>query len=428
LYLYQRLSGTEDVLPEQVAAWRYVEETARRIAIAHGYQEMRTPTMEQTRLFLRGVGVGTDIVDKEMYSFTMSGENGQADQITLRSEGTAPLMRAYIQNGMSSRPQPVKIFAFPSVFRHDRPQEGRLREHHQFDVEAFGEADPLVDAEIITLLMRFYEALGLRELTIQLNSIGDAACRPQHVAALRAYYEPRLGEVCEDCRRRFHTNPLRLLDCKKPTCQPIAANAPRIDLMLCAACADHFARLQRYLRDVGLDFTLNPRLVRGLDYYTRTVFEVWPPTVGAQASIGGGGRYDGLAELLDGPPTPGVGFGTGIERIILNLEKQGVPIPSLPRPGVYLIPLGEEARVRLHVLADELRRAGVGAYLGFGGRSVKALLRQANTYGCRWAVIVGESELAEEQATLRDLEAKSEERVPLNSVVARLTHEGMFTR
>src|SRR5581483_1336510 len=306
--VYQAPKGTQDVLPEQIAAWRLVESACHRAARAFGYGELRTPTFEDTRVFLKGVGEATDIAEKEMYTF----EDKGGTSLTLRPEGTAAVVRAYLEHGLHNRPQPVKLYTLMTAFRHDQPQAGRLREFHQWDAEAIGEADPLVDAELVMLLWRLLSDVGLRDLSVQLNSIGDAACRPEFIRALVAYFEAHLGELCPDCRRRLHTNPLRLLDCKNVTCQPVIAAAPRSIDYLCAACAARFARLRRYLDLVALPVTINPRLVRGLDYYTRTVFEVWPPRIGGQSTLGGGGRYDGLAELLGGRHTPGVGFAMGI--------------------------------------------------------------------------------------------------------------------
>jgi histidyl-tRNA synthetase len=418
--VYQAPRGTQDVLPEEAAYWTYVEQTARALAAMYGYGEIRTPTFEDTGLFVRGVGGGTDIVEKEMYSF----QDKSGGELTLRPEGTAPIIRAYLEHGMASRPQPVRLHSFVNCFRYDRPQRGRYREFHQWDCEAIGELDPLVDAELITLLWRFYERLGLRGLTLQLNSIGDARCRPAYLEALRAYYRDRVSELCPDCRRRLETNPLRLLDCKQPSCQPAIAGAPRLLDWLCDECATHFAALRRYLDAVGIPQELNPRLVRGLDYYTKTVFEVWPPEVGAQAALGGGGRYDGLVEALGGRPTPAVGFATGIERIIMNLKQQGVPVPAAPAPRVYLAHLGEAACREAVRLADALRQQGVSTVLAVGSRQLKAQLRQANSLGVAWVVILGEEELAAGEATVRDMASGTQVRVPLGTVVARLVAEG----
>ncbi len=414
--MYQAPRGTQDILPEEAPYWAFVEQTARRFAALYGYGEIRTPTFEDTGLFLRGVGDSTDIVEKEMYSFRDKG----GGELTLRPEGTAPIVRAYIEHGMASRPQPVRVFAFVNCFRYDRPQRGRYREFHQWDCEAIGELDPLVDAELIDLLWRYYEALGLRGLTLQLNSIGDGQCRPAYLDQLRAYYHERVDSLCADCRRRLETNPLRLLDCKNPQCQPAIAGAPRLVDALCAECAEHFAALRRYLDELGIAHELNPRLVRGLDYYTKTVFEVWPPEVGAQSALGGGGRYDGLVEQLGGRPTPAIGFATGLERIIMNLKAQAVPVPPLPGPRVFIAHLGEAARRAAVRLADQLRARGVPTQVAVGQRGMRAQLRQANTAAVAWTVIIGEDELARGVARLKHMATGTEEDVPQDAVAERV--------
>jgi histidyl-tRNA synthetase len=415
--VYQAPRGTQDLLPEEAAYWAYVERTARDRAALFGYGEIRTPTFEDTGLFLRGVGGSTDIVEKEMYTFQ---DKGGGD-LTLRPEGTASIVRAYLEHGMASRPQPVRLFSFVNCFRYDRPQRGRYREFHQWDAEAIGDLDPLVDAEIVALLWRFYEGLGLRDLTLQLNSIGDAQCRPAYLDQLRAYYRGRVDELCGDCRRRLETNPLRLLDCKNPPCQAAIADAPRLLDALCADCAEHFVLLRRYLAELDIAYELNPRLVRGLDYYTKTVFEVWPREVGAQSAIGGGGRYDGLAEQLGGRATPAIGFATGIERIIMNLKAQEVPVPALPGPRVFIVHVGDAARAEAVRLADATRRRGIAAQVAVGGRSLRAQLRQANNSGAVWTAIIGEDEVAAGAVTLKHMATGQDERVSREAALERLT-------
>ena len=420
--MYQSPRGTQDIVPEDAVVWRYVERQAAETARRFGYGEIRTPTFEDASLFLRGVGEGTDIVDKEIYRFQ---DKGGSD-LALRPEGTASVVRAYLQHGMASRPQPVKLYSLITVFRYDRPQAGRYREFRQFNVEAIGEEDPLADAEVIAVLWRFLEGLGLRDLTVLLNSIGDPNCRPEYVRALAAYYEPHKDRVCADDQRRLQTNPLRLLDCKQPACQPIIAGAPNVTDYLCDACQRHFDRLKSYLNGMGIPFELAPRLVRGLDYYTRTVFEVVPPRIGAQATIGGGGRYDGLAELLGGKHTPAVGFASGLERIILNLRAQGAQLPDVDGPRVFLAPvgkdeIGDEAKRRAMSLADQLRARNVAAQVGMGDRSMKARLRQADASGARLAVIIGEEELREGQATVKDLRNAEQGRIAFDRLVDYLS-------
>jgi histidyl-tRNA synthetase len=414
--VYQAPRGTQDILPETTAVWRHVERCAEAIARRYGYGEIRTPTFEEASVFLRGVGTGTDIVDKEIYRF----EDKGGTDLALRPEATASVVRAYLQHGMSSRPQPVKLFSLVNVFRYDRPQAGRYREFRQYNVEAIGDEDPLVDAEVIAVLWRFLEALGLRDLTILLNSIGDPTCRPGYVKTLVAYYEPHEAELCGDCQRRLRTNPLRLLDCKKPSCQPLAEAAPRTLDYLCDACAEHFAILRKHLEAMGLPYQIEPKLVRGLDYYTRTVFEVVPPRVGAQATIGGGGRYDGLAELLDGRHTPGVGFAAGLDRIILNMREQGVALPDPDVPDVFVAPIGAEAKLAAAGIAEDLRRAELATVVGTGDRGMRARLRQADSSGARVAVILGDDELRDRQATVKNLATGDQRQIPLGDLATDL--------
>jgi len=421
--VYQAPRGTQDILPEDVPYWTFVESTARRFAASFGYREIRTPTFEDTALFYHGAGETTDVVEKEMYSFR---DKGGAD-ITLRAEGTAPIVRAYLEHGLYAGPQPVRLFSLISVFRYDRPQAGRLREHHQFDCEALGDDDPALDAEIITLLWRLYGALGLRELSIQLNSIGCPICRPAYIAALRQYYTGKMlneetGEpvLCADCRRRLERNPLRLLDCKVPTCQPVADAAPSFVDHLCAECTAHFASVRHLLEIEGISFSLNSRLVRGFDYYTRTVFEVWPPRVGAQSSIGGGGRYDGLAEQIGGRHTPGVGFGTGIERLILNLRAQGVSVDDPTLPDVFVAPLSERGKDAAARFVSSLRENGVRVVAGVGSKSLRARLRNADASGARWAAFFGDDEVKDGTVALRDLQQTAPQSVPISDALIRL--------
>jgi histidyl-tRNA synthetase len=396
---YQAPRGTNDVLPEDEPYWRFVRETGERVCHRAGYRRVETPTFEDARLFLKGTGEATDIARKEMYTF----EDRGGEQLALRPEGTPNVCRAYLEHGMQALPQPVRLFYISPVFRYDRPQAGRYRQHTQLGVEAIGDGNALVDAEIIDLLAGFYDALGLGGLTLQLNTIGDAQCRPAYIIELRAYYEDKLDTVCADCRLRYEKNPLRLLDCKEERCQPIIAAAPTMAERLCEPCAQHFAELRSYLETLEIDFVLNDRLVRGLDYYTRTVFEFQPKEEGGQSTVGGGGRYDGLIELLGGKPTPGIGFGTGVERIIINLQRAKITVPEIEPPRVYVAHTSDAARAAALKLARRLRERDIGAVVGGGGRSLKAQLRHADALGARYAAILGERELARGEVTLRDM-------------------------
>ncbi len=416
---YAAPRGTSDLLPEDWPYWKYVRDAGERICELFGYRRIDTPIFENAGVFLRAAGAGTDVVEKEVYLF----EDRGGDRLALRPEGTANVIRAYIEHGMSSLPQPVRLYYIAPNFRYDRPQAGRYRQHTQMGVEAVGDAGPLIDAEVIDLEWTLHRELGLRDFTLKLNSIGDQACRPRFIAALRAYYRQRLDAVCADDRMRFEKNPLRLLDCKEERCQPVIAGAPRLSEYLCDACKEHFDGLKGYLEALGIAYTLDERLVRGFDYYTRTVFEFHPAEEGAQSSIGSGGRYDGLVELLGGPPTPGIGFGTGVERLIINLKRRGVDVPPSPSPALYIAHLTPEAETAALKLADAVRCGGYEALVGASGRSLKAQMRHANAKRARFAAIIGAEELASGEVTLRDLGDHTERRVKLGDV-ARAVAQG----
>ncbi len=413
---YQAPRGTLDVLPEVQPWWDAVLDAARATAALFGYERIETPMFEDASLFTRGVGEVTDIVQKEMYVFKDRG--GQ--DLALRPEGTAPVCRAYLEHGMHNLPQPVRLWYVMPNFRYDRPQAGRYREHHQFGVEVIGEEGAAVDAEVIELLWRLYERLGLSGLTLHINSIGDRNCRPAYLETLRAYYADKLDRVCEDCRKRYDTNPLRLLDCKNERCHPVIEGAPAFTDYLCDACGEHFSQLRAYLEAVGIGYSINPRLVRGLDYYTRTVFEVQPREEGGQSSIGGGGRYDGLIEELGGRPTPGIGFGTGIERIIINMKRQSAKVADRTGPLVFVVCQAAAARTAGYKLASDLRRAGVAAVVGAADRSLKSQMRHADALGTRYGAIIGERELADGTVALKDLRDGSQEALALDEVAARV--------
>ncbi len=410
--MYRAPRGTSDILPKEQAYWRYLEQRVVNICHLYGYERIDAPVFEDTGLFARSVGDATDIVDKQMYTFQDRG----GGSLTLRPEGTAPVCRAYLEHGLHNLPQPVKLYYMASIFRYERPQAGRYREHHQFGYEAIGDDDPVLDAEVIDMAWRFFESLHLRHLSLQLNSIGCKMCRPPYLAVLKDYYANYTGDLCSDCKARLRRNPLRLLDCKQPRCQQIANLAPKSTQHLCQQCDEHFNRLKRYLGVLELPFAVNHRLVRGLDYYTRTVFEIQPEEEGAQSTLGGGGRYDDLIEELGGKPTPAIGFATGLERIILNLKKQNVPIPALPRPQVFIAYIGEEARDVAIKLATSLRQAGIAVIEAVGNKSLKAQLRQANTHGVRRAVIIGEEELKTGTVILRDMTTAQQKTVSMGQL------------
>nr|BBH94634.1 histidine--tRNA ligase [Thermogemmatispora argillosa] len=408
---YRALQGFRDILPDEQPYWRFVEQTAVAVAELYGYRRIETPILEETGVFLKTSGETSDVVEHQMYTFEdRPGKEGRGQSLTLRPEGTAGVVRAYLEHGMFKLPQPVKLYYLSEpMFRHERPQAGRYRQHHQFGCEALGESDPAIDAELIALLYQVYRQLGLHAIRVQLNSIGDPVCRPRYVEALRAYYRPLLDQCCHNCQSRFQKNPLRLLDCKEPQDQAKIAAAPRSVDYLCQACHEHFERVQRFLSLYEVPFELNPLLVRGLDYYTRTVFEFTSET--DNTALNGGGRYDGLAELLGGPPTPGIGFGMGIERVILELKRQGIVPPAPERPRAFVVYMGKEPALKEAAvrLIAELRHAGIKAEMSYGDRSPKAQMKQANASGASYALIMGEEELAREVVTVRALRAEEAE-------------------
>ncbi len=410
---YRRPSGILDVLPEERAYWRYLEAVIYDLMATYGYEQIDVPVFEYTDLYVRGVGEGTDIVDKEMYSFRDKG----GDEITLRPEFTAGIARAYVEHHMSTRPQPVKLYAIGPVFRYERPQAGRYRQHTQVSVEAFGESDPALDFEILSLAYHLFDRLGFEHLYFQLNSTGCPVCRPRYIEALKAYYMEHYDEIDDDCKRRLQRNPLRVLDCKADQCQPVIAGAPRIVDYLCDDCRTHFDTLRGYLDAAGFEYVINHRLVRGLDYYTKTVFEVWAEGIGAQAAVCGGGRYDGLVEDIGGPPTPGIGFGAGWERIILAMKAQGINPPPLPTPQVFVAPLGEKAKSRAVQLTAHLRRSGIRTLLAFGRRSLKSQMREANRRRIHFTLILGEGELDRDVVAVRDMDSSQQVDVPLDNVI-----------
>ena len=408
--------GTKDVLPAEAYKWHFVEDTARRIAALYDLKEIRTPVFEHTELFLRGVGDTTDIVNKEMYTFLDKGERS----ITLKPEGTAGVVRSFIENGLAGGVLPLKMYYLTPVFRYERPQAGRLREHHQFGVEIFGGKGAETDAEVILLARDYIRALGVEGVELHLNSIGCKHCRPKFNEALREYLRPHLAEMCPTCNARFEKNPLRILDCKEEKCAAINANAPKAADYLCDECREHFEKLKGILDACGVAYTLDPKLVRGLDYYSKTVFEFVSCSIGAQGTVLGGGRYDTLIENLGGPSVPAVGFGSGIERMLLVLENTGKNIPAAPRVCAYVAGLDEEGRKAAFMLANELRGRGVSAQTDLAARSVKAQFKYAGKIGARYVVVIGADELASGQYTVKDMDDSSSVTVPAGEAAAWL--------
>jgi histidyl-tRNA synthetase len=415
--VFRALRGTEDILPEDQGHWRLVEAKAAEVCRLFQYKRIDTPVFEQADLFLRSIGEGTDIVEKQMYTFQDRG----GDRVTLRPEGTAPICRAYIEHGMHNQPQPVRLYYLGPIFRYERPQKGRLRQHHQFGAECIGSADPVFDAQIIDLAWRFYESLQLQGLTLQLNSIGCPECRPGYLDSLRSYYSSHADSLCPDCKARFSRSPLRLLDCKDAACQSAVAGAPRTLDYLCAPCSSHFEELKGYLHRRAIGCELNPYLVRGLDYYTRTVFEIQPADVRGQSALGGGGRYDNLIGQLGGRPTPAVGFATGLERIIANIKDQGIAPPATGAGRqVFVVSADEAGRRQAPTIASALHQDDISATFTSGDFSLKSQMRQAGTSSSRWAIIVGQAELGRDTVVLRDMTRASQEEMPLAEAIMRI--------
>jgi histidyl-tRNA synthetase len=405
--------GVRDILPGEVRRWQRVEAAARQTFEAYGYHDIRLPLLERTELFARGIGDETDIVKKEMYTFVdRSGES-----VTLRPEATASVLRAYIEHGLHVQPKPVRLYTLGPMFRYERPQAGRYRQFHQANVEALGETHPALDAEVIAMLLDFFGALGLGDrLDLHINSIGDSGTRPAYSARLREYLAPVQDRLCDECRARLGRNPLRVLDCKTPDCQPLIERAPSILDSLSPDSREHFESVRRCLDAMQIPYAVTPRLVRGLDYYVRTTFEVLAGSLGAQNAVAGGGRYDGLIQQLGGPADPGIGFAIGMERVVLLLGEDD----RGGGPRALLIPIGEAALTRLMPVARALRQAQVPVELGYGDRRLPRELERANRLGVRFAVIVGDTELESDQCILRDMKTREQRPVPLERLPLEL--------
>ncbi len=394
------IRGTQDVLPAESYKWQHVEQTALAIARDYGFREMRVPVFEHTELFQRSVGETTDVVQKEMYTF----EDKGGRSITLRPEGTAGMARALLEHGLHNEPLPVKVSYVTSCYRYEKPQAGRLREFHQFGVECFGAAAPQADAEVIALARTVLNELGVTGVALHINSIGCPTCRAEYHAALKAYFAARKDELCETCRERLDRNPMRILDCKSPACAEIAAGAPVMLDYLCGDCRAHFDAVRACLEEAEIAYEIDPRIVRGLDYYTRTVFEFVSDALGAQSTVCGGGRYDGLIDELGGPHLPSLGFGMGLERLMLILEAKGAKFPAPPRCEVYLVSMGEQAARRCFGIATRLRDGGVSAECDTVGRSLKAQMKYADKISARYTIVVGDNELESGRARLKNME------------------------
>jgi histidyl-tRNA synthetase len=411
----QAVKGTKDILPDEVAAWHRVEGTARALFARYGYREIRTPVFEPTELFARSIGAETDIVSKEMYTF----QDRDGGSLTLRPEATAGIVRAVIEHNLASTDPALKVYAMGPMFRRERPQKGRYRQFHQVDVEVLGVTSPSIDVEIIEMALAYLEACDLTRYELILNSVGDAKCRPAYVETLRAALREQASRLCADCRRRTETNPLRVLDCKVPDDQPVIESLPRISEHLCEECRAHFAEVRRELELLKIPYRLSHRLVRGLDYYVRTTFEVVSGELGAQNSVLGGGRYDGLVKELGGPDIPGIGFALGLERLVMTVP----PVPVEARCEVYVALLAAEALDFALQLQRQLREAGLTVLMDHEGRGLKSQMKRADKLGARFVVLMGEAELAKARWTVRNMKTSTQEEIGLDTAAEYLIKE-----
>ena len=408
--------GTKDVLPEQSYKWQYIEKVARETAQVFNLKEIRTPTFEYTELFSRGVGETTDVVNKEMYTF----EDKGGRSITLKPEGTAGAARMFIENGLASSPMPVKTFYITPAFRYERPQAGRLREFHQFGIEVFGSPTYQTDAEVIFASSTFLKKLGVKT-KLEINSIGCGICRSEYNKALKDYYKPHLGHMCQTCNSRFDKNPLRMLDCKEEGCKRITANAPEITDFLCDDCRAHFEGVKKLLSAQGLEFTVNPRIVRGLDYYSKTVFEFVSDEIGAQGTVCGGGRYDGLVAQLGGQQIPAIGFAAGIERLLLLMENTGVKLPEPQLPRIYIAGMDENTRAKAFEIATFLRLKGISAEIDHLNRSLKAQFKYADKLGAEYVAVIGENELLSGEVNIKNMKDGTSHTVKIKDIETYLS-------
>ena len=408
------IKGTKDVLPKDVHKNQYIEATALDIASKFGYKEIRTPVFEHTELFQRGVGDTTDVVQKEMYTFDDKGGRS----ITLRPEGTAGAVRSFLENGLCNEALPQKVCYLTSCYRYEKPQAGRLREFHQFGVECFGTASPLADAEIIALAKSIFDTLGVRDLSLEINSIGCPKCRAEYHKALKEYFASRKDELCDTCKGRLDRNPMRILDCKSPICHEIAQGAPVVIDYLCDECKEHFEKVQKYLDAQNIEYKINPQIVRGLDYYTKTVFEFVSNSIGAQGTVCGGGRYDGLVEELGGQHTASLGFAMGLERLMLLLEAQGCEFPQAEKPDLFIVALGEKATLKALEIAKDMREEGFSALLDLNQRSVRAQMKYADKLGAKFNVVIGDNEVENKIAKLKNMQTGEETEINLDTFVS----------
>ena len=407
------IKGTKDVLPNESYKNQYIEATCLGVAENFGYKEMRTPVFEHTELFQRGVGDTTDVVQKEMYTF----DDKSGRSITLRPEGTAGAARAFLENGLSNEALPQKICYLTSCYRYEKPQAGRLREFHQFGIECFGATSPLADAEMISLAKQIFDELGVKDLHLELNSIGCPKCRAEYHKALKEYFSQYKDKLCDTCNDRLERNPMRILDCKSPVCSEIAKGAPVVIDYLCDECREHFQKVKSYLDAANIEYIVNPQIVRGLDYYTKTVFEFVSDAIGSQGTVCGGGRYDGLLEELGGQHTPSLGFGMGLERLQLVMEAQGCNFPEPSRPDLFIVAMGEKATLKAVEIAKDMRDEGFSVVYDLNGRSLRAQMKYADKLGSKFNVVIGDNEVENKVVSLKDMATGKSSEINLDTFV-----------
>lgn len=407
--LIKKIKGTEDILPRDSYKWQFVEKVLADEARVFGFKEIRTPVFEQTALFVRGVGEGTDVVQKEMYTFETKG----GESLTLRPEGTAGSARALLEHALVNEGLPIKANYFTTCYRYEKPQAGRQREFHQFGMEVYGANSPLSDAELICAGASIFERLQLKNLRLEINSIGCPKCRAEYHKALKEYFESKKESLCGTCHSRLEKNPMRILDCKSPICKEIAKDAPKIIDFLCEDCENHFSAVKTYLDAAEVKYTVNPSIVRGLDYYTNTVFEFIAEGIGAQSTVCGGGRYNGLIEELGGNPLPALGFAIGLERLLMVMEAQGIEIPAPDKPVLYIAALGKEAEVTAFKTVKALREAGLEAQFDIVGRGLKAQMKYADKIGAKFTLVLGDNEIEEQKAQLKNMETSEKTEIRL---------------
>lgn len=410
----KKIKGTEDVLPKDSYRWQFVEDVMRKESAAYGFKEIRTPVFEHTELFARGVGQTTDVVQKEMYTFDTKG----GESVTLRPEGTAGAARAVLEHGLVNDSLPIKASYFVSCYRYEKPQAGRLREFHQFGLECYGTQSPAADAELICAAQSIFDRLGIKQLRLEINSIGCPTCRAEYHKALKDYFGGCKDELCDTCNSRLEKNPMRILDCKSPVCSKIAGGAPKITDYLCDECKEHFASVQKYLDAAGVEYTVNPTIVRGLDYYTKTVFEFVTDFIGAQGTVCGGGRYDGLIEELGGKHLPSLGFAMGIERLLMLMDKQGIEIPKPSTCDLYVAVMGESASLKSFEIIKAVRSCGLIAETDVVGRGLRAQMKYADKIGAKFSMVLGDNEIEQGKAVIKNMSSGEQTEIVLDDTFA----------